>query len=161
MARLIYNPETPSSLNYGVFIRPPSPPPPPAAALSASDSETTAVPPCSGTDRMIGMLGVPRVSSPGTAEVGYIYDESAWGHGYATEALAAYMNVYWDHAKTIDAVIAMVDPENIPSIKVLKKCGFVVVEYLVKDIVLPALGVRDTLVFRIERPRAARASNLK
>lgn len=138
MAGLLLNPQSPNSLNYGVFIRP----------SSASDSE----PP--GADRMVGILGVPGASSaPGIAEVGYVYDESVWGQGYATEALAAYMEVYWNYAKEVDYMVGNVDPENIPSIKVLKKCGFVAVDYLVKNIVLPALGMRDTIVFRIERPR--------
>lgn len=138
MAGLLLNPQSPNSLNYGVFIRP----------SSASDSE----PP--GADRMVGILGVRGASSaPGIAEVGYVYDESVWGQGYATEALAAYMEVYWNYAKEVDYMVGNVDPENIPSIKVLKKCGFVAVDYLVKNIVLPALGMRDTIVFRIERPR--------
>lgn len=149
MARLLANPETPDTLNYGVFIRP--------SALPSSDSETAAAP---LHGRMVGMLGVPGVSSPGIAEIGYVYDESVWGRGYATEALTAYMSVYWDHAKSINAVVAMVDPENTPSIKVLEKCGFVAVEYLVKNIVLPALGTRDTLILRIERPRATRTPGL-
>lgn len=150
MAGLLPNPGKPSVLNYGVFIRPSQHVSPPS-----STSETTAA--LQPSDRMIGILGVPGVSSPpGTAEVGYVYDESVWGRGYATEALAAYMDIYWDHAKEIDYMVAKVDPENIPSIKVLKKCGFVVVDHLVNDIVLPALGMRDTLVLRIERPRAGR-----
>lgn len=152
MARLLPNSENPDILNYGVFIRP--------SALPSSDLETTGAQPRPGADRMIGILGVHNVSSPGTAEIGYVYDESVWGRGYATEALAAYMNVYWGHAKSINAVVAMVDPENTPSIKVLEKCGFVAVEYLVKNIVLPALGTRDTLILRIERPRATRTPGL-
>lgn len=104
---------------------------------------------------MIGVVGAFGAWSSGTAEVGYIYNESSWGQGYATEALAAYVDVYWGRAKTIDVMAAKVDLENIPSIRVVKKCGFVGVEYLVGDIVLSALGRRDTLVFRTERPRAA------
>lgn len=148
MVDLLLNPEKPESLNFGVFIQPPP------HTSSFASSSATAASTSPDVDRMIGVVGVFRESVAGTAEVGYIYNESFWGQGYASEALAAYVNVYWDQVKTIDAIVAMVDPENIPSIKVLKKCGFVEVEYLVENIVLPALGMRDTVVFRIERPKA-------
>lgn len=148
MAGLLADPEKPESLNFGVFIRFP----PPAPAFS--DSGMTATPPCPATSRMIGVIGIFGSPSPGTVEVGYIYNQSFWGQGYATEALAAYMNVYWSHVKTVDVVIANVDPENTPSVKVLRKCGFEEIGYLVGDIVLPALGKRDTLVFRAQRMRA-------
>lgn len=154
MAGLLPDPGKPSALNYGVFVRPSQ-----HVSLPSSASSATAVP--QPPDRMIGILGVAGVSfPPGTVEVGYVYDESAWGRGYATEALAAYIDIYWDYVKEIDYMVAKVDPENIPSIKVLKKCGFVVVDHLVNDIVLPALGMRDTLVLRIERPRAGRTPAL-
>lgn len=69
-------------------------------------------------------------------EVGYIYDPSIWGNGFATEALRAWMDMYWSkypdghpdlpkeerghlRAKTGQENGGMNDSGN-----VLKKCGF-------------------------------------
>lgn len=147
MVGLLPNADKPESLNFGVFIRP--------SPHTPSSPEVIATQPAPDINRMIGVIGVFRASIAGTAEVGYIFHESFWGRGYASEALTAYVNVYWDQVRTIDAMVAMVDPENVASIKVLRNCGFIEVEYMVGDIVLPALGRRDTIVFRIERPKAA------
>jgi ribosomal-protein-alanine N-acetyltransferase len=56
-------------------------------------------------------------------EIGYILDRSAWGFGYATEALrAATAHVFAHHA--IPEIVADVDPRNIASLALLAKIGF-------------------------------------
>jgi RimJ/RimL family protein N-acetyltransferase len=143
MASLLTGIEKPESLNFGVFIQL-------SLHTSSPEYEIMATPLSSDADRMIGVIGVFRASITGIAEVGYVDNESFWGQGYASEALATYVNTYCDHIKTIDAIVAMVDLENTASITVLRKCGFIEVEYLVEDIVLPALGRRDTIVFQVK-----------
>ena len=56
-------------------------------------------------------------------EIGYILHRSAWGHGYATEALTAIVaHVFENHA--IPEIIADVDPRNAASLALLAKLGF-------------------------------------
>jgi len=56
-------------------------------------------------------------------EIGYILHPSAWGRGYATEALTAVVaHVFANHA--IPEIIADVDPRNTASLAVLTKLGF-------------------------------------
>ena len=85
------------------------------------------------------------------------------GKGYATEALHAYLAAYFAHVPSptstttpgalgFDYVQAETDAENIASQKVLLKSGFQLVEKLVNAFDSPALGVRDTLVYKIARP---------
>lgn len=75
------------------------------------------------------------------------------GQGYASEALAAFLNIYWQLA-TVDlnlpqAVTARVDIDNLASIKVLRKCGFYDVELQVGS---GGLGDRGLLLLRAEKP---------
>ncbi len=57
------------------------------------------------------------------AEIGYWLGESFWGKGYATEALQA-MIAYSFEKLRLPRLLAGVYQENIPSQKVLGKCGF-------------------------------------
>lgn len=83
------------------------------------------------------------------------------GKGYATEALHAYLTVYFDRVPSptasagalgFDYVQAETDAENIASQRVLLKCGFQLVETLANSFESPMLGLRDTLVYKIARP---------
>jgi RimJ/RimL family protein N-acetyltransferase len=57
------------------------------------------------------------------AITGYVLAKDAWGHGYATEALSAIVEL----ARTLNvrSLRASCHVENIASIRVLEKCGFV------------------------------------
>ncbi|RPB12971.1 acyl-CoA N-acyltransferase [Morchella conica CCBAS932] len=133
MDGLFFDPEKPKRLNYGVLIR-------------ASNSDTTT------NCAMIGVIGVTSRFSLDTVEIGYIFNQSFWGQGYASEALVAYIEAYWGYSKGINFIIAKVDPFNMGSIRVLEKCGFRVVERFVGDIILPGLGRRDTTLMKLDRP---------
>ncbi|ETS87668.1 hypothetical protein PFICI_01496 [Pestalotiopsis fici W106-1] len=100
--------------------------------------------------KMIGIMGV--FSFNPVAELGYTFHPAAWGKGYATEALRAFMNIYWDSRPTVDVVEAKTDVENKGSIRVLTKCGFENVALLKDNVTLPALGLRSSYLFRIARP---------
>ncbi|KAK6208213.1 hypothetical protein LQW54_006994 [Pestalotiopsis sp. IQ-011] len=100
--------------------------------------------------KMIGIVGV--FSFDPVAELGYTFHPASWGKGYATEALEAFMRVYWDSRPNVDVVEAKTDVENKGSIRVLTKCGFENVALLKDNVTLPALGLRSSYLFRIDRP---------
>ena len=81
---------------------------------------------------VIGFIGI---TSP--PSLFYIFDEKYWGNGYATEALRAFLQTYWERYP--DGLIdgpddvkgqyleASVAHGNAGSENVVKKCGFVLV----------------------------------
>lgn len=77
-----------------------------------------------------------------------------WGRGYATEAMKAFMTLFWEH-NDYEYAEAQTDPELESSQNVLRKVGFELSEKREKDFENPILGWRDTLVFRMDRPSKA------
>ena len=71
---------------------------------------------------LVGGTGLD-FTSPREATTGYVLAKDAWGRGYATEALAAMV----DLARRIGVVglTALCHPEHRASWRVLEKCGFV------------------------------------
>jgi ribosomal-protein-alanine N-acetyltransferase len=68
--------------------------------------------------RVIGKAGCWRLP-----EIGYILHPSAWGRGYATEALSAVTaHIFSTHM--IPEIVADVDPRNRASLALLGKLGF-------------------------------------
>ncbi|MBK1812846.1 GNAT family N-acetyltransferase [Clostridium sp. YIM B02505] len=57
-----------------------------------------------------------------TWEVGYVFNESYWGNGYASESLLALMK-YAFLSLNVRRIIANCDPKNIPSWKLLERVG--------------------------------------
>lgn len=95
---------------------------------------------------MIGIVGAFRSTG---SEAGYIFNESFWGQGYASEALAAFLKIHWQRI-TADPTLpqevsARVDPDNPASVRVLRKCGF-------RDVGPLAVGGKDLLLLRAEKP---------
>ncbi|PRY52763.1 RimJ/RimL family protein N-acetyltransferase [Arcticibacter pallidicorallinus] len=56
-------------------------------------------------------------------EIGYILKKDFWGQGYGTEICTRLLALAHQVAPTLD-VVAIIDPENTASKKLLKKCGF-------------------------------------
>jgi RimJ/RimL family protein N-acetyltransferase len=57
------------------------------------------------------------------AETGYALRASAWGHGYANEAVSALLD--WGFAELgLNRVEADIDPRNTPSARALERLGF-------------------------------------
>lgn len=80
-----------------------------------------------------------------------------WGNGYATEALRAFMPLFFDwysggEQGRFEHADAFTDTELVASQHVLEKVGFRFVEKREKDFENPVLGLRDTLVYRMARP---------
>jgi RimJ/RimL family protein N-acetyltransferase len=96
--------------------------------------------------RVIGLIGAVRAP-----EVGYMLNADYWGRGYATEAMRAFMPLFWMH-NTYGHAEAHTDPDLESSQNVLRKVGFELHERREKDFENPLLGWRDTLVFRMDRP---------
>lgn len=114
--------------------------------LSTTTKETPTGP------RVIGMIGAVRAP-----EVGYMLNSGYWGKGYATEALRAFIPMFFDHFSggencQYDYAEAHTDTELVASQNVLQKAGFKLHELREKDFDNPVLGLRDTLVYSIYRP---------
>ncbi|KAJ4349043.1 hypothetical protein N0V95_004921 [Ascochyta clinopodiicola] len=102
--------------------------------------------------RVIGLIGAVRAP-----EVGYMLNADHWGKGYATEAMKAFMPLFFDHYsggdnEKYEYAEAHTDPELESSQRVLQKVGFELFEKRIQDFENPILGWRDTLVFRMARP---------
>lgn len=74
------------------------------------------------TGRLIGLSGTQPLGTTGDLEIGWIFEQKAWGHGYATEAGRAAM------AHVLETlgrprVVAIIDPENEPSKRVAARLG--------------------------------------
>ncbi|KAH7075209.1 GNAT domain-containing protein [Paraphoma chrysanthemicola] len=104
--------------------------------------------------RVIGLIGAVRAP-----EIGYMFNSSYWGKGYATEALRGFMPMFFEHYKEDAYAEALADTELFSSQSVLLKAGFKLHEKREKDFENPILGLRDTLVFRMERPMSTRNTN--
>ncbi|OGM48652.1 GNAT family acetyltransferase [Aspergillus bombycis] len=99
----------------------------------------------------IGWVGTWRTDP--LPEVGFIFHRSTWGLGFATEALRAFVELFWSCKPQFTVLEAYCDTENEASVKVLRKCGFELVEVTRKDYVLPWMTPpeRDTMQFRLIR----------
>ena len=59
----------------------------------------------------------------GEIEIGYFLKRSAWGNGYATEAVERILRFAFE-ASPLEKVVAVIEPENIGSRRILRKTGF-------------------------------------
>ena len=84
-----------------------------------------------------------------TASMGYVFVESAWGHGYATEAARALLQWGFD-TLDLNRVQAETDTRNVASARVLEKLGFVREGTLREDCVVNG-DVSDSWVFGLLR----------
>jgi [ribosomal protein S5]-alanine N-acetyltransferase len=72
--------------------------------------------------KLIGYCGIELYEGGPDVELGFALARSAWGRGYATEAASAWL----EHAFTVlgfTRVLALVQPANAASIRVLEKLG--------------------------------------
>ena len=74
---------------------------------------------------LIGTIDVPskKFIDYGALEIGYCYSEKYWNKGYATEATKAVI-AYGFEKINFHKVQICVRPSNLPSKKVIEKCGF-------------------------------------
>ena len=93
------------------------------------------------TGKLIGQAGLMKLELNGetVVEIGYIFDDSFWGQGYAMEAARACVDLAFERL-SIDKLYATIRPENAASVKVaeklrMRKTGEVMKTY--KDIEMP------------------------
>lgn len=82
-------------------------------------------------DRIVGWGGLYiDPFQPGWgAELGYFFDRSAWGHGYASE-LARACTAVADSELALTSLRAFAHPDNTGSRRVLEKAGFTIVRFV-------------------------------
>lgn len=78
-----------------------------------------------GSARFIGFCGLNLESIEGVEEihVGYRLARPFWGRGLATEAVQAVLRLGFQEL-ALPAISAIVEPQNIASVRVLEKSGF-------------------------------------
>jgi RimJ/RimL family protein N-acetyltransferase len=69
-----------------------------------------------------GLFHFPDVAGRPEIEVGYRLARPFWGHGYATEAVVAVRD-YSFGVLCLPRLIALIDPQNVASIRVAEKAG--------------------------------------
>lgn len=102
-------------------------------------------------NNIIGVIGTHKTDP--IPELSYILHPSAWGKGYATEALREYSQQYFGLKPQFDRLTAWVDTENAGSIKVLRKCGFVEEKMERGDYVIPwkSPAERDSFLYVLKK----------
>jgi RimJ/RimL family protein N-acetyltransferase len=73
-------------------------------------------------DAAIGICGLVKRDSLEDADLGFAFLPTFWSHGYAVEAASAVM-AYATSICQLPRVVAVTDPGNLASIKVLQKVG--------------------------------------
>jgi RimJ/RimL family protein N-acetyltransferase len=71
---------------------------------------------------LIGWSGLQFLPETGEVEVGYLLARAFWGKGLATEAARASLQFGFENLE-LESVVAIVDPENIASRRVIEKLG--------------------------------------
>ncbi len=77
------------------------------------------------TDELIGDCGLVKqlVEGKAVVEIGYHIKREHWSKGYATEAAGACKDFGFNQLK-LTKLISIIDPQNLPSIRVAEKIGF-------------------------------------
>ncbi|UVO52542.1 GNAT family N-acetyltransferase [Sphingomonas sp. SUN019] len=95
-----------------------------------------------GDDRAIGTLGAS-TRRAGVSEIGYLLVRSAWGKGYAREAVTGLIDLLFAEGQR--RVFADTDPDNAASIGLLESLGFQR-EGLLRAEWETHIGVRDSVI---------------
>ncbi len=92
---------------------------------------------------VVGWCGLEYLPELQQTEVAYLLSKQLWGRGYATEAAVAAVRFGFESAR-LPAIIGLVHPDNLASIRVLEKCGLTFSDRL-------HLWGIDLLRYRIDR----------
>ena len=98
--------------------------------------------------RVIGDAGFGVFEQTGDIELGYTIRRDRWGRGYATEAARACLEAGLAHLD-VPRVIAVVDAENLRSVRVAERIGMAAVDTVV------GLSGRPHTLFAVRRAPAA------
>jgi len=97
-----------------------------------------------GDDTAIGTVASYEKRQGKVTEIGYMLSRAQWGHGYATEAVAALIDLLFTEGQR--RVFADTDPDNAASIAVCKRLGFTL-EATLRAEWETHIGVRDSLIW--------------
>lgn len=97
-----------------------------------------------GDDTAIGTVASYEKRQGKVTEIGYMLSRAHWGHGYVTEAVAALIDLLFAEGQR--RVFADTDPDNAPSIAVVKRLGFTL-EATLRAEWETHIGVRDSLIW--------------
>jgi ribosomal-protein-alanine N-acetyltransferase len=103
-----------------------------------------------GSDSTVKPTFIGTLGSARDREIGYMFHPDYWGRGFATEALSAFVKVYFEKLPDAEAVVAKTDVSNGGSRRVLEKVGFTHVADEMFD--NPTLGPQPAAVFEIRHP---------
>ncbi|HEX8920448.1 MAG TPA: GNAT family N-acetyltransferase [Pyrinomonadaceae bacterium] len=79
------------------------------------------------TAKLIGYCGLIFLDDTPEVEIAYGLAQSHWGKGYATEAALASLRFGFEELK-LERIVAVVNPDNLPSQRVLEKLGMTYVK---------------------------------
>jgi RimJ/RimL family protein N-acetyltransferase len=97
-----------------------------------------------GDDVAIGTVACYEKRQGKVTEIGYILKRAHWGNGYVTEAVAAMIDLLFAEGQR--RIFADTDPDNAPSIAVIKRLGFTL-EATLRAEWETHIGVRDSLIW--------------
>jgi RimJ/RimL family protein N-acetyltransferase len=121
--------KNPLGQNYAIFLKPSAvlSQAPNNGAPSEDDQMAKHDKGSTGSDygTMIGVIGTHRTDEAGLlAKVSYIIHPEHWGRGFATEAMIAFIPVYWLRMPRVLHLEAEINEKNVGSLNVVRKCGF-------------------------------------
>lgn len=79
--------------------------------------------------QVVGWNGLEYLPELDEVEVAYLLSQRVRGHGFATQVASAAIRFGFD-ISGLKEIIGLVHPENVPSIRVLEKCGLVFTDRL-------------------------------
>lgn len=111
-----------------------------------------ATPPEQGDDFIVDLGGtaIGKMGAYRLPEFGFILGSAYWGRGYASEAMAAFLDHIFARPD-VDHLIADVDPRNAASLALLGKHGFVET-HRAKGTWRTHLGLCDSVYLRLDKP---------
>lgn len=97
------------------------------------------------TGEFVGWCGLWQLKESGELEIGYAIARDAWGKGFATEAASFFLQYAFEKLKP-DKIVAVAEPENASSRRVMEKIGMEFVrfgKFYNRDLVQYAIGKED------------------
>ncbi len=85
-----------------------------------------------GVDQFIGFTGLKYLPDLEVTDIGFRFKRKYWGKGIATESSRAIIE-YGFNDLMLDKIVGLVLPENIKSVNVLKKLGFIYEKDILED----------------------------
>jgi len=95
-------------------------------------------------DEFLGWVCLVPLPGHDMVEIGWRFRQAAWGQGYATEAARLLVH-HGFSAAGLDAIVAVVKPQNVRSLRIVEKLG------LAPDGTCVAYG-EELLLYRLARP---------